>query len=297
METIKWIECLVHFVAVAESKSISLAAKNLGLSKSQVSKTIKLLEDEIGEVLFLRSTRVIKLTSFGEQFLNECRSSLEKLQEVKSKVKEKGRTPRGLLRVTTAGIFGENFIAPVLLELSTRYPELQIEIHFDAKVIDLIEEKFDVGIRIGSLTSSSLYAQKIATRREFVCASKGYLKKMGTPQHPQELKSHNCLGSHWKFRVDKKNKEWPVSGNIKTNNPRVLLRAALEGIGIIKLPGSYVFEHITSGELIPLLENFSEGKSDIWVVTPYRVNRNINVSTFIEALKNYLSSDYPDVLF
>ncbi len=297
METIKWIESIVHFVQVAESESFSVAARNLGVSKSQVSKTIKALEEEVGEVLFLRSTRSIRLTSYGEEFLTECRTSLEKLQQVKTQIKEQGRSPRGTLRVTTAGIFGENFIAPVLLEMARKYPELQIEIYFDAKIIDLIEEKFDVGIRIGNLKSSSMYAQKIATRREFVCASKEYLKKYGTPKHPKDLKNHNCLGNKWKFRIDKKIKEWPTNGNIKTNNPRVLLQAALDGMGIVKLPGSYVFEHITEGSLVPLLENYSEGKSDIWAVTPYRANKNINVSTFIDALKAHLNSDYPDVLF
>lgn len=297
METIKWIECLVHFVAVAETESFSKAAKNLSISKSQVSKTIKSLEDEIGQALFLRSTRSIKLTSFGETFLIECKSSLEKLQDVKNQLNHQGKIPRGLLRVTTAGIFGENFIAPVLIEMAQKYPELKIEIHFDAKVIDLIEEKFDIGIRIGELKPSALYAQKIASRREFVCASSDYLKNFGIPKHPNELKSHNCLGSHWKFRIDKKLKDWPVSGNIKTNNPRVLLQAALSGLGIVRLPGSYVFEHITSKKLIPILENFSEGKTDIWAVTPYKVSKNINVSTFLEALKKSLSLDYPDVLF
>lgn len=297
METIKWIECLVHFVAVAENESISRAAKNLNVSKSQVSKMIKALEDEIGEALFLRSTRTIKLTSFGEKFLGECRSSLSQLQDVKKQVSSRGQTPRGLLRVTTAGIFGENFITPVLLEMSRKYPELRIEINFDSRIIDLIEEKFDIGIRIGKLKSSSLYAQKIASRREFVCASKEYLDKHGIPKHPRDLKNHNCLGSKWKFRIEKKVKDWPVSGNIKTNNPRVLLQAALSGLGIVRLPGSYVFEYITSGELIPLLENYKEEKTDIWAVTPYKVERNINVSTFLEELKVFLSSDYPDVLF
>lgn len=297
METIKWMECLIHFVQVAESKSFSLAAKNLNLSKSQVSKTIKLLEEELGQVLFLRSTRVIKLTHFGESFLLQCKSSLENLQQVKMQLKHQSPTPRGLLRVTTAGIFGENFIAPVLLEMSKKYPELQIEVHFDSQVIDLIKENFDVGIRIGELKSSSLFAQKIATRRQFVCAAKSYLQKHGTPLHPRDLATHNCLGRQWKFRSSNKIKEWPVGGNLRTNNPRVLLEAALQGLGIIKLPGSYVFDKISSGELIPLLESFSEGKSDIWAVTPYRVNKNINVSTFLDAVKNYLRSDYPDVLF
>ena len=299
METIKWVQCILTFVKVSELGSFSLAASSLGISKSYVSKTIKSLEDEVGVALLLRSTRSVQLTSTGEEFLRNCRSSLQNLETAKKELLIPSDKPRGLLRVTLAGVFGENYIAPVLIEMAKKYPDLKIDLHFDTRIVDLIEERFDVGIRIGHLQDSSLFAQKIASRREYVCASPAYIKKHKRPSAPAALKNYNCLGGQgqWNFKQDGKMKSIQVHGNFKTNNPRVVLNAALEGLGIVRLPGSYVFEHIKDGSLISLLEEYSEGKKDIWAVTPSRHKLNINAATFINELKRFLSKGYSDVLF
>ena len=299
METIKWVQCILTFVKVSELGSFSRAATSLGISKSYVSKTIKSLEDEVGVALLLRSTRSVQLTSTGEEFLRNCRSSLQNLEAAKKELLIPSDKPRGLLRVTLAGVFGENYIAPVLIEMSKKYPDLKIEVHFDTRIVDLIEERFDVGIRIGHLQDSSLFAQKIATRREYVCASPAYIKKHKKPSVPADLKNYNCIGGLglWNFKEDGKMKSIQVKGNFKTNNPRVVLSAALEGLGVARLPGSYVFEHIKDGSLINLLEDYSEGKKDIWAVTPSKHRLNINASTFINELKTFLARGYSDVLF
>lgn len=299
METIKWVQCILTFVRVSELGSFTEAAASLGISKSHVSKTIKLLEDEVGAALLLRSTRKVQLTSTGDEFLGRCRSSLEGLEFAKQELISFSDSPRGLLRVTLAGIFGENYIAPVLIGMAKKYPELKVEMNFDSRIVDLIEERYDIGIRIGELPDSSLFAQKIASRREFVCASVDYLKKHKKPASPGSLSDHNCLGTlnHWHFKQGSQIKSFPIKGNLKTNNPRVLLRAALEGLGIIRLPGSYVSELIKEGKLVSLLEDYNEGKKDIWAVTPSRHKLNINVRTFMDELKSFLANDYPDVLF
>lgn len=299
METIKWVQSILTFVKVSELGSFSQAASSLGISKSYVSKTIKALEDEVGVALLLRSTRSVQLTSTGEEFLRNCRSSLQHLEAAKKELLIPSDKPRGLLRVTMAGVFGENYIAPVLIEMAKKYPDLKIDLHFDTRIVDLIEERFDVGIRIGHLQDSSLIAQKIASRREYVCASPAYIKKHKKPQSPAALKNYNCLGgqTHWNFKQDGKIKSFLVQGNFKTNNPRVVLNAALEGLGIARLPGSYVFEHINDGSLINLLEEFTEGKKDIWAVTPSKHRLNINAATFISEVKSFLSKGYSDVLF
>lgn len=299
METIKWVQCILTFVKVSELGSFSQAATSLGISKSYVSKTIKSLEDEVGVALLLRSTRSVQLTSTGEEFLRNCRSSLLNLESAKKELLIPSDKPRGMLRVTMAGVFGENYIAPVLIEMSKKYPDLKIELNFDTRIVDLIEERFDVGIRIGHLQDSSLFAQKIASRREYVCASPAFIKKHKKPSVPADLKNYNCIGGQgqWNFKQDGKMKSIQVHGNFKTNNPRVVLNAALEGLGVARLPGSYVFEHIKDGSLINLLEDYSEGKKDIWAVTPSRHRLNINASTFINELKTYLARGYSDVLF
>ncbi|QDK42285.1 LysR family transcriptional regulator [Bacteriovorax stolpii] len=299
METIKWIQCILTFVRVSELGSFSKAASSLGISKSHVSKTIKALEDEVGIALFFRSTRKVQLTSTGEEFLKNCQSSLQNLEAARAELVAPSDKPRGLLRVTLAGVFGENYIAPVLIAMAKKYPELTIELNFDTRIVDLIAERYDVGIRIGELSNSSLFAQKIASRREYVCASPEYLKKHKKPHTLEALKDYNCLGgqNQWAFKQNGKSKSVTVSGNLKTNNPRVVLQAALDGLGIVRLPGSYVFSHIKDGTLIGLLEDYSEGKKDIWAVTPARNKQNLNVSTFINELKVFLSEGYSDVLF
>ncbi|WPU63501.1 LysR family transcriptional regulator [Peredibacter starrii] len=298
METIKWVQGVIAFVKVAETGSFSRAAKSLGVSKSHISKTIRQLEEDLGIALFLRSTRKIQLTSRGEKFLMDSKASLEKLEGAKQDIIHSSETPRGTLRVTLAGIFGENYIAPVVIKMAKDYPELQIELNFDARIVDLIAEKYDVAIRFGHLPDSSLKAQKIASRREFICASKTYLQANSVIKEPRDLTAHNCLGQgQWTFKKNGKKLQVQINGNLKTNNPRVLLRAAKNGLGIVRLPGSYVFDEIQKGKLVSILEDFSEGKMDIWAVTPTRHEQNINVKTFITEVKKALSEGYPDVLF
>ncbi|UXR65964.1 substrate binding domain-containing protein [Bdellovibrio bacteriovorus] len=166
--------------------------------------------------------------------------------------------------------------------------------------MDIIEKKFDVAIRIGHLKNSSLMAQKIATRREYICASPKYLEQHRLPLVPEDLSDHNCLSGgqgSWTFKKSGKTVSVPVKGNFKTNNPRVLLKAALDDLGIVRLPGSYVSTEIKEGNLISLLEKYSEGSKDIWVVTPTRNKLNTNVNVFVEELKKSLDRDYSGAQF
>ena len=298
METIRWVQGVIAFVKVAELESFSRAAENLGVSKSHISKTIKNLEDDLGIALFSRSTRQIQLTHLGAQFLKNCRSSLENLEGAKKDIINLSESPRGTLRVTVAGIFGENYIAPVAIDLARKYPELKIEIDFSNRIVDMIQEKFDVAIRFGHLQDSSLLAEKIASRREFVCATQAYLAAYPPIRRPGDLTQHNCLGgSVWNFKDKGKTLTLHLEGNLKTNNPRVMLRAALAGLGVVRLPGSYVQADIKKGRLLSLLEEFSEGPKEIWAVTPVRRQQNINIQTFITEVKKAMSKKYPDILF
>ena len=282
------------FAKVAETQSFTQAAETLEVSKSHISKSIASLEEDLGFALLLRSTRKIQLTTQGENFLTSCLESLEKLSAAKEDAIALSQTPRGILRVTLAGIFGENFIAPVAMMLLEKYPELKIELDFSPRIINLIEEKFDVAIRFGHLQDSSLVAQKIASRREYVCASKNYLKTHGIPKRPEDLYNHQCLGTGpWAF----KKKNIDIKSRLRTNNPRVLLQATINDLGIIKLPGSYLLQEFKKNKLIPLLEDFSVGPTDIWAITPKHSRKNVNTQVFIDEVKKYLQTHYSDVMF
>lgn len=299
METIKWLSGILVFVRISETGSFSAAAQSLGISKSHVSKTIQQLEKELGVSLLSRSTKTVQLTHMGEQFLERCRFSLESLEDARKDLLNSSSTPRGRLRVTLAGNFGEDFVAPVAIALAKKYPDLKIELNFDNKIVDILKDKFDVAIRFGHLQESSLLAQKIATRREFICASPQYLKKNPPLKKPEDLNQHNCLGQsgQWSFSKSGKIRMVNVKGNLSSNNPRVLLKACLAHLGITRLPGSYVHSEIKSGKLIPLLENFSHLPTDIWAITPSKKKLNINADVFVRELKIAIEKDYADVLF
>lgn len=299
METIKSLQGIWIFVKISETGSFSAAAKALGVSKSHVSKSIQTLEKELGISLLSRSTKTVQLTSRGESFLKHCKLSLESLEEARRDILNSSETPRGKLRVTLAGNFGEDYVAPVAISVAKKYPELEVELSFDNRIVDIIKEKFDVAIRFGHLQDSSLIAQKIASRREFICASPLYLKKVTLPKRPEDLNTLNCLGEKGSWSFKKKGKVFnvEVKGNFHSNNPRVLLRAALDGLGIVRLPGSYVHGEINSGLLIPLLEDFSDLPTDIWAITPSRKKMNLNADVFVRELKMALGKKYADVLF
>lgn len=298
METIKSIQGIIAFTKVAETGSFSKAAQDLGVSKSHISKTVKQLEDDLGVALFSRSTRKIQLTAIGNRFLETCRRSLKALDTARRDIVTHSETPRGTLRVSLAGIFGETYIAPVAIALAQKYPDLKIELGFDNRIVDLIEEKWDVAIRFGRLQDSSLRAHKIASRRDFICASKAYLDASPQLRVPSDLAHHNCLGaSTWILKSNGRATQIPVTGNLKTNSPRVLHKAALAGLGVVKLPGSYVTDDIKKGKLLSLLEDFNAGEEEIWAVTPIRYEQNINIKTFITEVKKALATRSPALLF
>lgn len=299
METIKWLSGILVFVRISETGSFSAAAQSLGISKSHVSKTVQLLEKELGVSLLSRSTKTVQLTHTGEQFLERCQFSLESLEDARKDLLNNSSTPRGKLRVTLAGSFGEDFVAPVAIALAKKYPDLKVELNFDNKIVDILKDKFDVAIRFGHLQDSSLLAQKIATRREFICASPQYLKKNPIIKKPEDLNLHNCLGQsgQWTFNKNGKPRTVNVKGNLNSNNPRVLLKACLSHLGIVMLPGSYVHSEIKAGKLIPILENYSNLATDIWAITPSKKKLNMNADVFVRELKVALEKDYADVLF
>lgn len=299
METMSWMSDLNFFIKVAELNSYSKAADVLQVSKSHISKKIKKLETELNTNLFVRSTRHVQLSEAGSLFYQKCKVSIEQLQIAKDQIHQKTKIPSGQLRITSAGIFGEEIISEVVIQLAKKYPRLSIELNFSTEIVDLIEKKFDIAIRFGNLKDSSLYAQKIGSRREYVCVSKKYIDTHEIPKNPSQLKNHNCLGSasRWSFKMNDKKTLFNVAGNFNSNNPRVIAKAVNEGLGIAKLPGAYVFEDIRKGKLISILEPYNEGLSDIWIVTPVKFEKNVNVNVFITELKNLLKLNYQNVLF
>lgn len=291
METIKSLQNIALFVKVAETGSFSQAAKIQGVSKSQVSKALKSLEEELGTILLNRSTRQVHLTPRGQKYYERCRAALQVIHEGKQEIMAEAKEPRGLLRVTMAGVFSEKFVAPCLLQLARKYPRLEIEAHFDSQIVNILESKYDVAIRIGNLPDSSLYSKRLAQREEVFVASVSYLKSRPI-ENINDLASANCLSSestwtlysgHRAFKVD-------MRGNFRSNNPRVTVEAVKQGLGVAKLPLAYVAEDIKKGKLQRVLPEYAEPSKDIWFITPHKLKFNHNAELLYRELVGYLKS-------
>ena len=292
----KWIRSIVAFIEVSEKKSFSRAADSLGVSKSQVSKLITQLEENFGTPLLSRTTRQMALTPKGSVFLNQCQVSLKEIEKAQLRMLEAGSAVRGRFRISVAGAFSENYIAPILIRLAKRFPQLEVEMSFNNKKVDLFEEEFDAAIRVGPKDKKkSLTFHKIASRREFVCASESYLVRKGALKTPSDLKNHDCLvgaSSDWCFQRGTRKLLVTVNEKWKTNNARVLLQACLDGLGVVKLPGVYVSSHLKSRKLVQVLEDYTEDSVDIWLVTPSHRHTSPVIKSLLDELKMLTESEF-----
>lgn len=292
METIENMNGWLEFVEVARHGSFSKAAESLGLSKSHISKQIAELEDSFQVRLLNRTTRKVNLTDAGQIFYDRTKLIFDEAEAARREILNMQLEPSGELRLSIAGVFGEDYISPFVGEFVKRFPRLKVNLNFSDRLVDLVGEHYDVAIRTGHLHDSSLVAKRLVDRKDFVCATPAYLEKHGHPKRPKDLLKHNCLmfsqepwvleGKGGKHRIK-------VQGNFRSNNGRSLLNASLRGLGLVRLPGVYVNKPIQQGELIPLLEEFNTRATTIWIVYPHRKNLSTKVRSFVSALHDHFA--------
>lgn len=294
METIKNIQAIMAFERVATHQSFSKAAKELAVSKAYLSKLVQALENELGQRLLNRSTRVVKLTHLGQVFYQTCHKSLHTIQSAKEEVLQSATRPKGKLRISLAGAFGEDYIAPFVAQFIKKYPEVNVELSFEEKIVDLVKEGFDLAIRVGHLQDSSLIAKKIATRKEYICATPTFLEENFKPESPQDLKRLNCITAldYWSFNIKGKLHSIQIKSNFKSNNGRALLKGTLSDLGITKLPGVYVKPYLKSGELVSLLEEYMDNEIPIWAITPSKKNMPVSAQVFLQEITHQFNEDY-----
>lgn len=272
----KW-EGIEEFVAVAETSSFTAASKRLGVSTAHVSRHVNALEERLGAKLFYRTTRTVTATEVGETYYLHCRQLLDNLEEADQAVTQLQEVPRGKLRLTCSVAYGDRFIAPIVNEFVSHYPDLSVQMLCTNQMIDLVQEGIDLAIRLGSLGDSSLVARKLAPRTLYVCASPAYFARHGQPHILAELVSHNCLlGTldHWDFSEKGKKRTIKVTGNWSCNSGPALLDAALRGLGVVQLPDYYVSEHLKNGSLVSVLDHVRLPDSAVWAVYP--ANRHLS---------------------
>ena len=262
-------EGIFEFLAVSESGGFSAAAKKLNCSTSHVSRQVSRLEERLGSRLLARTTRQISLTENGEFYYQQCKQLVIGLQQANEQLSQQQYQLSGTLRVSAAGGFAESYIAPALMEFAKQHPELNIEIDFNSRLVNFVEDGIDFAIRYGELNDSNLIARKLISRSMMVVANPEYLKTYGIPNHPNQLKSHRCIianNDQWAFNINGTKQSVKVTGNWRSNNANVVREACEQGLGIAYMPESTFTESIEQQKLVPLLDSYCIKGATSWIV-------------------------------
>lgn len=252
------------FARVVEKGSLAAAAEEFCTSATMVGKHLRALEEHLGSRLLNRTTRRQSLTDLGREYYDRCKQILADVEAADGIADAMHAVPRGVLRVTAPSSFGSHGLMAALPDYFARYPEVGIDLSLDDRVVDLVEDRFEVAIRIGALPDSNLVARPLADYRTVVCASPAYLARHGVPRSLADLSAHNCLGfSHWKIR-DEWHLDGPqgretvrVRGRFQANSGQALRMAALLGLGIVMQPEVLLAEDLAAGRLAQVLPGYA----------------------------------------
>jgi DNA-binding transcriptional LysR family regulator len=288
-------EGISEFVYVAETESFTQASKKMAISTAQVSRQISALENRLNIKLFYRTTRKVSLTEEGRVFYQHCRSVLDGLDAAERAITNLQSKPQGKIKLSAPVTYGEQQILPLVSNFMKLYPDVEITAYLSNQQIDLVEGGYDLAIRLGKLSDSTMIAKKLGKRTNYVCASPTYLSKHGIPHSLSELNKHSCLLGildYWHFNESGKEKNIRVTGKLRYNSGYGLVDAALKDLGIVQLPDYYVQEYLQSGALISLLDSYSVPDEGIWAVYP----QNRHLSPKIRLLVDYLADSLADNL-
>lgn len=292
------IQEMAIFARVVSAGSLSAAARELGLSPALVSRRLAALESRLGARLINRTTRSLHLTDDGATYYEACARVLADIEEADATVSAGRVEPRGTLRVALPASFGHQHIAPLIPRFAERYPQIQLALSLSDRTVNLIEEGFDLAVRIAHLEDSSLTARKLAPNRRVVCASPGYLARHGTPRTPDELARHNCLTTtdfamNWDYKgPDGKPGSVRVTGRYSCDNWEVLREWALAGLGIALKSTWDVHRLLVDGSLVEVCTGYTF-HSDVAIYAVYPSRRFLPAKTrvFIEFLAESFGPD------
>jgi len=292
----RW-EGFEEFVQVADNGGFTAAARAMGLSKSHVSQQITRLEDRLGARLFYRTTRNVSLTEIGEDFYEKCSCIIEDLDEAERSLSSLQHEAKGVLRISAPSLLGEVHLVPALAEFQKQHPGLDIELSFNSRRVDLIEEGYDAIVQLGARKEINVVNQPLSSTRFFVAASPEYLKNNGTPKKPSDLKNHNCLmfthngqSKPWKFVSAKKKISVSVNGSWRSSSGNALRAAAIEGLGFVYLPDYYISDAIESGSLEIVLSEWSGVKREIVLIYQERKHLSAKIRMCTEHLLTHFES-------
>jgi DNA-binding transcriptional LysR family regulator len=292
------------FVKVVETGGISAAADRLGVAKSAVSRRLKELEGHLGVELFHRTTRKLNLTEIGRVFYQQSNRILDDVLEAELATSQAHGELKGSLKVALPSTFGIMHVGPVVNEFLQAHPQIEFDLDFNDREVDLMQEGFDLAIRIGKLADSSLIARRLTAIKTVICASPTYLERMGSPQYPQDLIQHKCLVytlipnfEYWRLcNAEGDLIKAKLNPHIKASTGEFLRDAAVEGHGIALLPSFIVYKEIAQGSLLPLLSDFNTPQLNAYAIYPQTRHLSQRVRAFVDLLvKRFDGTPYWDL--
>ena len=286
------------FTKTVSTGSLSAAARELGVSAAVVSRKLGALEARLGVRLLNRTTRRIALTDEGARYHEACVRILAEIEEADAEAAARRIEPQGVLKVALPASFGHKHIAPLIPKFAERYPRVHLALSLSDRTVNVVDEGFDLAVRIADLRDSSLAARKLAPNRRVVCASPEYLRRRGTPVTPQDLARHNCLTTtefqmNWDYKDPEGNPgSVRVSGHYACDNWEVLRDWAVAGLGIALKSTWDVRRDLEIGSLVPLLPGYTFGSDvAIYAVYPHRRYLPAKTRALIDFLAESLGSE------
>lgn len=285
------LKAMHTFTQIADAGSLTAAARAMDASLPAVVRSLAALETALGVRLFNRSTRRISLTEEGKQYLHSCRQILGAVTEAEAALSAEAEEPGGLLTITAPVLFGQMVVAPVITRFVQHYPKVRCSVLLLDRVVNLLEEGIDLGVRIGELQDSTLVAQKIGSVRRMLVASPAYLQHHGSPAHPRDLLQANCVrfsaatGLWWTFYENGKQFNLPVTGNLEFNHVSPALEACVAGLGFGIFISYQVAPFIAAGKLTALLEAFEPPPRPISLIYPHSRLLPSRTKVFIDMMK------------
>ncbi|MFC5387265.1 LysR family transcriptional regulator [Aquamicrobium segne] len=284
------------FAAVMETGSFTAAAERLGTSSGQASKLVSRLEGELGVRLLARTTRAVSPTEAGQAYFDRLRPLLDEYDNLDAAVRDASQTPRGRLRVTAPMSFGTMEIAPALNAFAVLFPEIELDVSFSDRVVNLVDEGYDMGIRVGRPDDSSMIARKLCDVRIVVIGSPDYLERQGEPKTPDDLTRCDCIidsnfrdPGRWRFQnADGREIVVPVRGRIRYSNAEACLKAAELGLGFACVPSFIAGDAIRAGRMRQVLREFEAPPYTIHALYPH----SRHLAAKVRALVDFLGARY-----
>lgn len=288
---IRDLMALRTLIAIAKDGSFAAAAAGLRMSRAMASKHVSDLEAELGVKLINRTTRRLSLTEAGRRLTAASRDMLEMLDQTEQDIVSSKGVPRGTLRINAPTSFGIRHLGPIISDFLGRYTEVTVDLTLEDRVVDIVEQGYDLAIRIRRLEDSSLTARLLTPAHMVLCASGAYLQRHGAPSGPRDLERHSCLvydylARHgtWSLEKDGLREDVRISGRMHSNNGEVLMQAALDGHGITLAPTFMAHEAIREGRLVPVLRDWSVVEPGLYAVMPPGRVEAAKVRAFLDHL-------------